>query len=255
MKFNKIKSTVDWKELLFKAKVSKPIYYTVSGSHLYGFNSTDSDVDIRGAHCEELPNLIGLNHEPDFREFTEGEMDFVSFDVRKEMLLILANNSNVLEHLAAPAIYKSKHYLELKQLAEDSLSKLVAKPYRGMAQHNLQNYLRTFNESFREAPVKKYLYVMRALMAGICALERKRIEPNIKRLNKLRTFQIPVVDELVELKQRGKEKDFMAGNAEADKAIDVLFKHFAHAEENSSLPPAPMTYQRANDLLVKWRME
>ena len=254
MNFNKISSKINFKELFVDAKVVRPVYCAISGSHLYGFNSKDSDIDIRGCHCEELNNVIGLNREHEVRQFTDKVIDFESFDLKKELGLIMANNSNVLEHLASPPLYKSKHYEELKSIGEKSLSKLVAKPYFGMAQHNLFKYLRTFNESYREAPVKKYLYVLRALMAGIYALERKRIEPNLKILNKTRMFQISVVDELIERKQQGKEKDFVAGNPEAEKAINDLQKQFKTAEENSTLPPSPLTYQIANDFLIKLRM-
>ena len=31
----------------------KPLFVTVSGAHIYGFNSPDSDVDLRG--CHQLP--------------------------------------------------------------------------------------------------------------------------------------------------------------------------------------------------------
>ena len=161
-------------------KISKPIYYVLSGSHLYGFNSPDSDIDIRGAHCEELYEIIGIHRQKEVRERTDGDLDFVSFDLRKELQLILSNNSNVLEHLAAPTVYKSKYHPQLQSLAERSLSKLVAKPYWGMAQYNTHKYLRTSNESYRESPLKKYLYVIRSYMAGIHALKKHRIEPNLK---------------------------------------------------------------------------
>jgi hypothetical protein len=246
---------INWKELFEKTKVRQPIYYALSGSHLYGFNSPDSDIDIRGCHIEPLYEVIGLHREKEVREQTIGEIDFVSFDIRKEMTLMLANNSNVLEHLAADTVYKSKHHARLKALAEKSISKLVAKPYYGMAQFNTHKYLHTFNESYREAPVKKYLYVLRAYMAGIYALGSGRIEPNIKKLNAMRRFQIPIVDELVRLKVEGEEKTEMMENKEADEALTFLQKWFHEAEDSSSLPNSPQTFEEANDFLLELRTE
>lgn len=247
---------VNWKELFLEAGVSKPIYYTVSGSHLYGFSSPDSDRDYRGCHCAELPEVLGLNTTKEVREYQKGEVDFVSFDLRKELNLVLANNSNVLEHLAATPLYKSKYYPRLKTIAEKSLSKIVAKPYWGMHMANLHKYLHTFNESYRQAPVKKYLYVIRGLMAGIYALEKHRIEPNLKKLNEMRMFQIPVVDTLIEMKVHGKEKDLMAGYPQAEEAIKFLQKRFKEAEEITTLNPTPMgVFEEANDFLLEVRMK
>src|SRR5206468_8465370 len=36
------------------------LFWTVSGSHLYGFPSADSDVDLRGSFAAPVPSLLGL---------------------------------------------------------------------------------------------------------------------------------------------------------------------------------------------------
>ena len=38
----------------------EPLFVTVSGSHIYGFNSPDSDVDLRGCHQLPLESIVGL---------------------------------------------------------------------------------------------------------------------------------------------------------------------------------------------------
>jgi hypothetical protein len=257
MTFNKIRTSIDWKNLIFEAGVHKPVYYTLSGSHLYGFNSPDSDIDIRGCHCEELYSVLGLSKPSEVRMLVKGEMDFNSFDLKKELCLVLDNNSNVLEHLAATPLYSSNRFKELKEIAEKALSKRVAKPYWGMAESNLVKYLRTFNSSFREHPAKKYLYVIRGYMAGIYALQSGRIQPNLKTLNKMRMFKLSVVDELIEAKLHGNEKMMVTGCDEADRAIVQLQKMFKIAEESSTLPNEPneKVVKEANDFLIKCRME
>jgi len=37
------------------------LFVTVSGAHLYGFPSPDSDFDLRGAHVLPLASVIGLD--------------------------------------------------------------------------------------------------------------------------------------------------------------------------------------------------
>jgi predicted nucleotidyltransferase len=39
----------------------RPLFVTVSGAHVHGFPSPDSDVDLRGAHLMPLRDVIGLD--------------------------------------------------------------------------------------------------------------------------------------------------------------------------------------------------
>src|SRR5207244_7112960 len=63
------------------------LFATISGAHLYGFPSPDSDFDLRGAHILPLENVLGLEMRDETVEDSrviEGlEMDVVSHDVRK----------------------------------------------------------------------------------------------------------------------------------------------------------------------------
>ena len=42
----------------------RPLFATVSGAHLYGFASRDSDVDLRGAFVAPLEEVLGLDRPP-----------------------------------------------------------------------------------------------------------------------------------------------------------------------------------------------
>jgi predicted nucleotidyltransferase len=41
------------------------VFATISGAHLYGFASVDSDVDLRGVHLLPVREMIGLDHGPE----------------------------------------------------------------------------------------------------------------------------------------------------------------------------------------------
>ena len=41
------------------------LFATISGAHLYGFPSPDSDFDLRGAHILPLDRIIGLEEGED----------------------------------------------------------------------------------------------------------------------------------------------------------------------------------------------
>ncbi|MCI0746404.1 MAG: nucleotidyltransferase domain-containing protein [Verrucomicrobia subdivision 3 bacterium] len=65
-----------------------PLFFaTISGAHLYGFPSPDSDYDLRGAHVLPLDAVVGLEVRDETVEDSrviEGlEMDIVSHDVKK----------------------------------------------------------------------------------------------------------------------------------------------------------------------------
>jgi predicted nucleotidyltransferase len=79
------------------------VFATVSGSHMFGFPSVDSDFDIRGMHVEPPRSMLGLEQPIETREQLDGDFDFVSQEARK-FLLLLFKNGNVLEQLWSPLV-------------------------------------------------------------------------------------------------------------------------------------------------------
>ena len=73
------------------------LFATLSGAHLYGFASPDSDFDVRGVHILPLRELVGLEVGRETVEQTslrDGlEIDLVTHEVRKFFLLMLKKNS------------------------------------------------------------------------------------------------------------------------------------------------------------------
>ena len=64
------------------------LFATISGAHLYGFPSPDSDFDIRGAHSIPLAEAVSLwpnQHDTvQVEGIREGlEIDLVTHDIRK----------------------------------------------------------------------------------------------------------------------------------------------------------------------------
>ncbi len=52
--------------LALAAEQARPlIFATVSGSHLYGFSSPDSDFDLRGVHVLAPAEVVGLETGPE----------------------------------------------------------------------------------------------------------------------------------------------------------------------------------------------
>jgi hypothetical protein len=66
----------------------RTLFATVSGAHLYGFASADSDVDLRGAHILPVMAVVGLSkpEETVTRTFEHAgrEIDLVAHDVKRQ---------------------------------------------------------------------------------------------------------------------------------------------------------------------------
>src|SRR5947207_6845555 len=95
------------------------VFATVSGAHLYGFPSADSDYDLRGVHVLPPRAVLGLDIKDETIErsaIVDGlELDLVTHDTKKFFLLLLRKNGYVLEQLLSPLIVKtSPAHEELK---------------------------------------------------------------------------------------------------------------------------------------------
>ena len=97
------------------------LFATISGAHLYGFPSPDSDFDLRGAHVLPLEKVVGLDVRDetveDSRMIDGLDMDIVSHDVKKFFGLLLKKNGYVLEQLFSPLIvHTTPEHEELKEI-------------------------------------------------------------------------------------------------------------------------------------------
>jgi len=125
------------------------LFATISGAHLYGFPSPDSDFDLRGAHVLPFEKIVGLDvhdetveqsmvvppHPGPLPQGGEGEkpldMDIVSHDVRKFFKLLLKKNGYVLEQLFSPLIvHTTPEHEELKAICCPNPSPVLRTPLR-----------------------------------------------------------------------------------------------------------------------------
>ena len=75
------------------------LFVTVSGAHLYGFESANSDYDLRGCHVTPVNQLVRLSPPSETYEVMDRdalvEMDIVTHDIRKFFSLLLKNTGYV----------------------------------------------------------------------------------------------------------------------------------------------------------------
>jgi len=226
----------------------------ISGSHLYGWDSKDSDIDIRGCYILKQEAFLGLNLPKEVIEIkTEDNKDIVLFEIKKLIKLALQGNCNILEEINSPQFYKKADFVKLKQLVNNAFGKKgLWNSYRGMAEFNYKKFILSGRNT-----VKKYLYVFRGLMAGIYCLQTGLIKPNIEELNK--HFKIKEVTKLLEIKRKGLEngplKDLEEGIL--DEKIKDLFDKIDEAYIKCKMPEVPSEeeIEEINKFLIGLRLE
>lgn len=229
------------------------VFATISGAHLYGFASPDSDFDLRGTHVLPAKNVLGLDLSDETIELNgdrDGyEMDLVTHDIRKFMLLMLKKNGYVLEQLYSPlVIHTTPEHEELKALGQQCITKWHGHHYLGFADTQWNLFAK---ESPRRA--KPLLYVYRVLLTGLHLMKAGVIEANLRTLNE--ETRLGYIDELIALKTSTKEKqtvdtiDFAFHEREYARLVSEL----EAAMNASTLPEGPSARAGLNDLLVRLR--
>ncbi len=230
------------------------VFATISGAHLYGFPSEDSDFDLRGVHLLPLEQVVGLDPGEETVE-KEGvhdgiEIDLVTHDAKKFFGLMLKKNGYVLEQLLSPlVVHTTPEHEELKAIAKDCITRYHSHHYLGFASTQWKLFR-------REDPprVKPLLYVYRVLLTGIHLMRTGEIEANLLTLNQ--TAKLKYIDDLVERKLAGPEK----GRLEAadmkfhEREYGRLVSELESAAEKSTLPERAAARDPLNDLLVGLRI-
>ena len=229
------------------------MFATISGAHLYGFPSEDSDFDLRGAHILPLDDVIGLKSARETIEksgLNDGmELDLVTHDIKKFMALLLKKNGYVLEQVLSPLIvHTSAEHEELKAIASQCVTRHHAHHYLGFA----ASQWKLFRKEERPR-VKPLLYVYRVLLTGIHLMRTGQVEANLNVLN--HEFNLPYLPELLDAKINGAEKQELdhADIEFHEREFDRLTKQLEDARAASRLPDRPVGTNALNDLLVRVR--
>ena len=232
------------------------VFATISGAHLYGFPSPDSDCDIRGVHILPLPEVVGLNP---LRETVEisamspdrWQVDLVTHDLKKFALMLLKKNGYVLEQLYSPlVIHTSPAHSELKEIAKTCITRHHCYHYLGFAQTQWQLFA-------KETPhrVKPLLYIFRVLMTGIYLMRTGQIEADALKLNQ--EFNLPYLPDLIDRKKAGNEEIVIIGENHLsfyEAEWQRLYHELKAASASSQLPDSPTGQDALHDLLVRVRM-
>ncbi|MEH2241099.1 nucleotidyltransferase domain-containing protein [Nostoc sp.] len=231
-----------------------PLLFTIiSGSHLYGFPSPDSDYDLRGVHILPVQEVVGLETRNETIEVSEVreslEIDLVTHDVKKFFLMLLKKNGYVLEQLYSPLVLTtSPEHEELKFVAKNCITRHHSYHYIGFA----ATQWKLFNKESTHR-IKPLLYVYRVLLTGIYLMQTGVIEANLIKLNEV--FALPYIHDLIAQKLVGTERSILSevNVAFHQREYERLRNKLQEAYESSPLPEVPSAKVALHNLLLRLR--
>lgn len=205
----------------------------LSGSHVFGFPSPDSDVDLKAIHLAPTTSLLGLR-EPhptaDRMETRDGVLlDYTSNEVRQALSGILAGNGNFLERvLGSVRLWEDPSVPSLQEAARQSLSRRLFHHYRGFATSQRK-------EATQKKTAKKLLYVLRTALTGAHLLQTGELLTDLNLLIGPAGFDD--AEELLQIKRAGE----LAPLDEAtwtrwDRRVEAVFELLERAHADSTLP-------------------
>lgn len=185
------------------------LYACQSGSRAWGFESTNSDYDIRFIYAHNTDWYLAFNVEnrKDVINFVVDDLDIEGWDIRKVFKLFYSSNPQLMEWLHSPIVYLETDSVidELSKLSIDFFSvKNASYHYYHMAENNFRKYL---NKPEGDIWIKKYFYVIRPILCVDWLQTYETIPPVIftELLHLLPEYLHPSMNLLLEQKLAGEE--------------------------------------------------
>lgn len=140
------------------------LYACESGSRAWGFESADSDFDVRFVYLRQTLQYLTVERARDVIEKPlNNDIDLSGWDLTKTLELFRKSNPPLLEWIQSPIVYRSISSLirKLHMLLSQYYSpKACMYHYLHMAKVNFREYLKG-----EEVWTKKYFYVLRPVLA------------------------------------------------------------------------------------------
>ena len=160
----------------------KILYSAESGSRAWGFESQDSDYDIRFIYAHNIKWYLNILPKRDVIEYPIiDDFDYSGWDLQKTMFLMNKSNPVLFEWLRSPIVYyKDDFFYDIMMKLTGEYFSPVSSVYHylHMAGGNYRNYLQTEN-----VKTKKYFYVLRPILA--CMWIENFKEPPLMEFEKL----------------------------------------------------------------------
>lgn len=186
------------------------LYACESGSRGWGFDSVDSDWDVRFIYCHPRDWYLSIEEGRDVIELPIDDLlDVNGWDLRKSLRLMKKSNPVLLEWLSSPIVYREDDEViaAYRSFAQDFYQPAAClHHYLHMAKGNFREYLQG-----ETVWLKKYFYVLRPVLAcawierglGVVPMAFDDLVAGVVRDVELKES----ITKLTELKRSGAEMD------------------------------------------------
>ena len=176
---NKTTDVLEYLTTTEEAHDVRILYAAESGSRAWGFASSNSDYDVRFIYAHPVEHYLSFNVElkRDVIELgTDNPLwDISGWDIRKALGLFTRSNGSLLEWLRSPICYSPAHpsIQSLQSLADNHFNPTaLCYHYYRMGKNNAREFL-----CGNTVSLKKYIYVLRALIAVDYICETQSLPP------------------------------------------------------------------------------
>jgi len=171
----------DFKYYLDKTGIESSLFIAISGSHAYGWNRKDSDLDIRRVYFPNIQEVISSFFQAKPKKYKDNLVDVTEYPVSHFLKLLSKGNGNCLDNLFEEKLYeKSKIVKELQEIVLENI-------HSGFIQHCLGFYSSLEKDMKNETRLKRYgkeklmLQSYKILMEGNILGVYKKVVYNIPR--------------------------------------------------------------------------
>ncbi|WP_428865535.1 nucleotidyltransferase domain-containing protein [Clostridium sediminicola] len=222
----------------------KILYAIESGSRAWGFESSDSDYDVRFIYIHKPEWYLSILDKRDVIELPINDLlDISGWDIRKALVLFRKSNPSLLEWLGSPIMYKQddKFVEKMRELVNEYFSsKKCIYHYMHMAVRNYREYLQK-----DIIKIKKYFYVLRPVMACMWVEKYGTQPPTVfqELMNSLNLNEelIREINTLLIRKKQGEEMNEEKQNGIINEFLEDRLNYFdeyvknIHSEKNSDI--------------------
>ncbi|AKJ27285.1 DNA polymerase beta superfamily protein [Caldimonas brevitalea] len=216
------------------------LYACESGSRGWGFASPDSDYDVRFVFVRPVQEYLRVAPVRDVIEEAPGPVfDVNGWDVRKALQLLAKGNATLVEWLSSPVVYRQddRFVQRLRDVAAAVYQPVRSfHHYFAMGRGNYREYLQG-----DQVRAKKYLYVLRPLLAAQWVLERPEAAPPMAfelLVRELVTERAVLqdIEELLAVKRRSGEQEWLPARPGLNAYLEGLMGRLAEAPPTIGAP-------------------
>ena len=230
-----------------------PLYLAVSGSHMWGLNRPDSDLDVRGIYLAPTEQILSLDPGRDTIEALNvlgKDVDIQLYELGKALGMLRKHNGNLVELLFAPTCFYNSNTVPWHELATKFVTKKLSHYYKGYFHSQRKR-------SATNRGGKALLHTYREIMAGIVLMRTGYIvydfttlKRTFEEMYKWRSHLLDSFMNRSEWRNPVSEERLNAFMVEWEKLEELL----ASEVEKSELPDGYDGYKVLNSILLRHRL-